>query len=958
MASDAKAVKLPDNYTGLYNALKTFIPGSRLITDPLRTLAYGTDAGFYRLIPKLVVEVENEEQVIRCLQLAGQHKTPVTFRAAGTSLSGQAITDSVLLRLGWGWRQYTINDDASEIRLQPGVVGGDANRYLAPYQRKIGPDPASINAAKIGGIAANNASGMCCGTAQNSYQSLQSMRVILADGSLLDTGDEASRAAFRQSHAVLLDQLDALARRTRDDNPLAERIRHKFKIKNTTGYSLNALVDFEDPIDILQHLMIGSEGTLGFIAEITYQTQQDHPHKASALVFFADIKSACEAVVMLKTEPVAAVELMDRAAIHSVEDKPGMPDLLKDLPETAAALLIETRAGDAVALSEQIDHIERAIAGVESLFPVHFTDVVTEYTQLWNIRKGLFPSVGAMRASGATVIIEDVAFPVPQLAAATLDLHTLFDRHGYHEAIIFGHALEGNLHFVFTQDFSTDEEVERYHGFMDEVCHMVVEKYDGSLKGEHSTGRNMAPYVELEWGAQAYTLMREIKTLFDPDKLLNPGVILNDDPRAHVTNLKPLPAVDPLVDKCIECGFCEPACPARALSLSPRQRIVGLREIARQQKLGNNETAEQLRNAYQYQGIDTCAGDSLCSIACPVGIDTGRMMKTLRGRSIGKTGHKMASWVAGNFDTVSTGTRLSLGAANLNHSLLGGKLMGGLTGTMRKLSGERIPLWNPYMPTAARMPKVKADTRNDKPRVVYFPSCASRTMGPARGDPESEPLPIKTEALLRKAGFEVVYPDNCEPLCCGMPFESKGAMEEAETKLRETELALFKASRDGLDPIVFDTSPCNFRMKQHLQEKLVLHDITEFIHDFALQRLTIQKQPQTIAIHSTCSTRKMGLESKLLNIAAACAQRVIVPDGVTCCGWAGDKGFTQPELNASALQNLKPALGDDCEAGYSTSRTCEIGLSLHSGRYYRSIVYLVDSCTQPNHISHPGNTPG
>ncbi len=938
---------LSTGYAELYKELQTFIPAARLITDPLRTLAYGSDASFYRLIPKLVVKVMSEQEISRILQLARKYGTPVTFRAAGTSLSGQAVTDSVLLMLGDGWRDYEINGDASEIRLQPGVVGGHANRYLAPFNRKIGPDPGSIDHCKIGGIAANNASGMCCGTAQNSYQTLASMRVILADGSTLDTGDDASRRAFARSHADLLDRIRDLGRSTRADTSLVERIRAKYKIKNTTGYSLNALVDFEDPIDILQHLMIGSEGTLGFIAEITYRTVVEHPHKASALVLFPDVETACQAVAVLKAEPVSAVELIDRAAIRSVEGKPGIPNDFMALPEDAAGLLIETRAADGAVLQRQIDAIIRSIARVRTLFPAHFTDKVAEYTNLWNIRKGLFPSLGAMRESGTTLIIEDVAFPVPQLAAATLDLQSLFKQHGYHDAIIFGHALEGNLHFVFAQDFATPAEIERYHRFMEDVCDMVARKYDGSLKAEHSTGRNMAPYVEFEWGSQAYRLMQEIKSTFDPDGILNPGVILNDDPQVHLKNLKPMFRVDPLVDKCIECGYCELTCPSNDLTLTPRQRIVALRELARLEASGEeNERTAAMRRMYQYQGVETCAADGLCAVSCPVDINTGQMTKVLRGRQVGAVGHKTAAWVAGHFALAASATRAALGAANAAHALLGSPGMGALARGIRRLSGNRIPLWNPYLPTAGGTlaPKPIAG-ESHRPRIVYFPSCVSRIMAPARGDPERDPLPAKTEALLRKAGYEVVYPKHCEPLCCGMPFESKGLADEGDTKLRELEAALLEASRNGRDPILVDSSPCAWRMKQSGQADLEILDVTECIHDRMMDKLTFRKLPGPVALHPTCSVLKMGLNDKLRTIAEACAEQVIVPEHVSCCGFAGDRGFTQPELNESALRNLRASLPDDCDSGYSTSRTCEIGLSLHSGRYYRSIVYLVDLCT-------------
>ena len=942
---------LSQDLTPVRHRLESFIPSTRLYSDPLRTLAYGSDASFYRLTPNLVVDANDEEEVSRILRIAGESKTPITFRAAGTSLSGQAVTDALLLRLGHGWQGAEVSADASTIRLQPGVIGERANVMLAPFNKKIGPDPASINAAKIGGIAANNASGMCCGTAQNSYHTLASMRIILADGTVLDTADRASREAFAATHRKLLERLEELGRRTRANAALAERIRKKFKIKNTTGYSLNALVDFEDPLEILQHLMIGSEGTLGFIAEITLRTVDEHPFKASALALFADIRTACEAVAMLKTAPVSAVELMDRAALRSVQGKPGIPAYLSDLSSQATALLVETRAGGREALQDQIASIDGSVHGVTTLSPIEFTDEEAEYTRLWGIRKGLFPSVGAMRQTGTTVIIEDVAFEVPRLASATVDLQTLLDKHGYQEAIIFGHALEGNVHFVFTQDFGSSSEVGRYRNFMDAVCDMVVSKYDGSLKAEHSTGRNMAPFVEFEWGREAYELMREIKALFDPQGILNPGVILNEDREAHIKHLKALPAADPLVDRCTECGFCEPNCPSRALTLTPRQRIVGLRELARMEAdPKDSEKTKQLRALYQYQAVDTCAGDGLCAVACPVDIDTGRMIKGLRGRQVPGLGHKVADVVANRFGAVATATRLGLGAAGVAQRVLGNAAMRGISRGVRRLSGNRAPLWTQYMPSAARARKVSAPEVSGGQRVVYFPSCASRTMGPARGDPEFDVLPDKMTALLQKAGYEVVCPADCETLCCGTPFESKGLGAHADAKLRETEQALLAASDDGRNMVVCDTSLCALRLKQNVQLPLALFDITEFIHDQLLDRLIIEPQAETVAIHATCSTLKMNLGTQLRAIAQRCVKEVIVPDNIRCCGWAGDKGFSHPELNASALRELRDALPPACSAGYSTSRTCEIGLSEHSGRYYRSIAYLVDRCSaaKPN----------
>ena len=941
------AAHLPD-YEELYRELVATIPAERLIRDPLRKLAYGTDASFYRLVPQLVVVVESEAEVRRLLAACRKHGTPVTFRAAGTSLSGQAVTDSVLAMLGGGWGGIAIAADATTIRLQPGVLGSEANRHLARFGRKIGPDPASINACKIGGIAANNASGMCCGTAQNSYHTVAGMRVMLADGGVLDTRDAASRASFAGSHNALLEHLRDLGERTRADADLATRIRRKYAIKNTTGYSLNALVDFTDPFEILEHLMIGSEGTLGFISEITYDTVPEYADKASALMLFPSVVDACAAIVRLKRAPVAAAELMDRASLRSVEDKPGMPDFIRGLPAGATALLVETRAESRDLLAANIADIDAAVADLPTLLPAAFTDVPAEYERLWNIRKGLFPSVGGMRETGTTVIIEDVAVPIESLAPATARLQELLDQFGYRQAILFGHALEGNLHFVFTQDFGNASEIDRYRRLMDAVCAMIVDRYDGSLKAEHGTGRNMAPFVELEWGAQAYALMREIKQIFDPMGLLNPGVILNDDPAVHLKNLKPLPAADPIVDKCMECGFCERMCPSEGMTFTPRHRIVGWREISRLRAVGDEAGASAMSASYDYQGLETCATCGLCATACPVGIETGSLTKKIRGERQGPLARRIADLIADNYAPVLAATRQGLRLADLTGRTLGAETLEKMSRTTRRLSGNRVPAWTRAMPTAASFRPSNGTGRDQQaPAVVYLPSCASRTMGPARGDSEQQALPSKTEALLRKAGWRVVCPKGLSNLCCGQPFESKGLKDTADAKAREVGEALAEASEDGRLPIVCDTSPCSFRLKQALPESLRPLDIVEFIHDELMDRLRFAKRPEAVAVHLTCSGRKMGLEGKLRAIAEACAETAVLPASVLCCGWAGDKGFTTPELNEHALRTLKDSLPQGCTAGYSHSRTCEIGLSMHAGVPYRSIVYLVDACTTP-----------
>ena len=937
---------LTGKYQEFYKKMLEFIPKERMFHDPLTTLAFGTDASFYRLVPKLVIRAGSSPEVRQILMAAYDMDIPVTFRAGGTSLSGQSISDSVLVVCTHGFRHYNISVRGELISLEPGIRGAMANRLLTRYGKKIGPDPASIDSAMIGGIAANNASGMCCGTSQNSYKTVADIHIIMPDGTDLDTADRFSVKRFRESHKELVEGLEEMSRKINADPVLKERIERKYKIKNTTGYSLNAFVDYSNGIDILKHLIIGSEGTLAFISGITYHTVDNLKFKALALVIFPTIAEACSAVQILKQLPVSAVELIDRASIRSVENADGVPQFLKTLPDGACGLLVEIAEEDKPGLLGKVKRITDALEPFKTVVPYEFTLDEKQQATLWKVRKECLPTVAGMRKAGTTAIIEDICFPVPRLAEAVTDLRNLFDKDGYSDAVLFGHALAGNLHFMFNQDFGNEEELKKYAKLMDDVSDLVVNKYDGSLKAEHGTGRNMAPFVEKEWGEQAYAMMKEIKRLFDPKGILNPGVIINPDPAAHIKNLKPCPQTSPEIDRCMECGFCEKNCVSEGLTFSPRQRVVAYREMARLEKTGTNQAdLAQMKKTFKYIGEQTCATDSLCAVACPVKVDNGKMTKELRHQNHTPAQENRAATLAGNWNRAVWWMRAAWTVTYFMRLAFGKKVMGALASAARWITCGLIPKWTPSFPDGNRsMRKARStQTEGSKGKVVYFPSCLTRSMGNGREYHDSLVLTQLMDKLIRKAGYDIVYPGNMKKLCCGMAFSSKGYVKAGKLLSDALLEELLKASEGGKLPVVCDMTPCLYTMKSNFGDALTLYEPAEFAKRFLLPNLNIRKLDRCVAVFAVCTSKKLGVDSTIVEIAKQCARRVKVMD-TNCCGFAGDKGFFTPELNDWGLRDLRNQV-EGCSEGYATSRTCEIGLSSHSGITFKNLLYLVDEAS-------------
>lgn len=970
----------------MIQALYKILPSERIKTSQIDLVSYASDAGFYSLLPKAVVQPINETEIVSLFRFSHQHRIPLVFRTGGTSLSGQSITDGVLVDLSPNWKKIDIDNEGQQVRVQPGITGSMVNAHLKKNRRKIGPDPSSISAAMMGGILSNNASGMCCGVSQNSYHTLRHIRFILPNGLSYSTESPADYTRFKNESNHLFETLKQIRDQIHVDQQLFQKIRKKYKTKTTVGYSLNAFIDHHHPLDILAHLLVGAEGTLAFIAEAVLETVPDYPCKSTALLYFPTIYAACQAIVPLTNAGAMMVELMDRASLRAVQEMKGMPETVKLLPDDAAALLIEFQENDHGALGEKINQFLGSADQLSLLNAPVFTTDPAEQDFLWKVRKGLFPAVGAVRASGTTVVLEDIAFPVEQLGDAVVALQQLFKDFHYDNAIIFGHAKDGNIHFVVTQSFNTAEEIERYDRFIRSVVDLVVNRFQGTLKAEHGTGRNMAPFVETEWGGDTYAIIKKIKETIDPEGLLNPGVIVNDDKNVHIHHLKSLPEVEEEVDRCIECGYCEPVCPSRDVTSSPRRRIVARRALKLLQEAGKTKAYRQLSRQFSYNGLDTCAVDGLCAGACPVDINTGDLVKRLRREQHGAWSNTLALVVARNFKMTTMFVRTLLMAGAGINRLLGKRTMTRLTSGLRKIS-PLFPLWTPQLQAPPKLDLLKqkeieqrreterrkeTEWSNKNPtfhggagqdksegfnkKIVYFPSCITRTMGSYEQKTKNG---IETLiSICSKVGLGVLIPKDIATACCSQIFSSKGYVEAQAYSANKTIEILWHASQEGSIPVVVDVSSCTHTL---LKTRAVLNkenktkfdtlkilDSIDFLHDMVLPLVGTPRRKKKISLHPVCAVKNMNKEKQLNRIAAHFAEEVVVPHQAGCCGMAGDRGFLFPKLTSSATsQEAKALEGLSFDGYYSTTKTCEMALSQAVKKNYESILYLVDESISP-----------
>ncbi|MGW7069811.1 FAD-binding and (Fe-S)-binding domain-containing protein [Streptomyces sp. NPDC054855] len=936
----------------LRSELCALLGEDKVLTKISDLVRYASDASPYRFVPQVVVVAEDIDDISAVLSYAHGRSREVVFRAAGTSLNGQAQGEDILVDVRKHWAGIEVIGEGEQARIGPGTTILRANATLARHGRVLGPDPASAIACTIGGVVANNASGMTAGTTRNSYRTVASLTFVLPTGTVVDTADPDADGQLAHAEPALCEGLLKIKREIETDQELTARIRAKYEIKNTNGYRLDAFLDGATPVEILRGLMVGSEGTFGFISEVVFDTLPLDRHVTTALLFFPSLPAAAAAVPLFNEAGAPAVELMDGNTLRASTSVAGVPADWARLPKSTAALLVEFRAPDEAGREAYEAAAAKVVEGLELVTPV--ASVTNTFTRdpktiggYWKARKAFVTAVGGSRPSGTTLITEDFAVPPSRLAEACGALLELQTRHGF-DAAVAGHAAHGNLHFLLAFDAGLPSDVERYAAFMDEFCRLTVERFDGSLKAEHATGRNIAPFLELEWGPKATELMWRTKQVIDPDCVLAPRIVLDRDPKAHLRGLKTIPKVELIADPCIECGFCEPTCPSEDLTTTPRQRIVLRREMMRQAP--GSPVEDGLVEAYGYDAVDTCAGDSTCKLACPVGIDTGALMKDFRHARHSPREERAAAVAAKNFKAVEAAARLAVAAGDR----ISDRLLTSVTRAARKaVRPDLIPEWLPEIPGAAarKLPR----TARTGTSAVYYPACVNRIFG----SPGDRSLPEAMVALATRAGRPVWIPDDVAGTCCATIWHSKGYDQGNTVMANRIVEAAWAWTAGGRLPLVVDASSCTLGIahevvpylsaeNRQLHRELTVVDSLVWAADELLPHLTVHRTVGSAVLHPTCSMSHLGDEAQLRALAEACADEVVVPDDAGCCAFAGDRGMLHKELTESATRKeAAEVTARAFDAHLSANRMCEVGMDHATGRSYYSVLLELERATRP-----------
>ncbi len=883
--------------------LRRLLEGEVLFDSLHRTL-YSTAACIYQVLPLGAVVPRHEGDVLAVLEYARRQQIPITARGGGSGLAGQTLGSGIILDFSKHFRRVTeIDPERRTVRVQPGVVHAQLNRILRRHGMHFAPDPSSSPFCTIGGMLANNAGGSHTIRHGATRENTLSLRVALADGSVIDTLPLPHPAAGPRGPGAQSRLVSGLASIVERHRELIDRSAPRTR-RNSSGYALREALN--GSVDLTQ-VIIGSEGTLGLILDATLRIVPVPAAKATALVLFDDLQRAGEAVVRILEVRPSAVELLDRTFVQVIREAD--PGVGASLPAGTEAILIVELDGDD---PREVQTRMTALAERLTSAPPLATEVrrgmrPEDAARIWAVRKAASPILSRREGTRRnTRFIEDAAVRPEQMAEFVGRLRTLLSKHGL-AAAIFGHAGDCNLHCNPMLNQKDPRDLRLMETVAEEFVDMVI-GMGGSLSGEHGDGRLRTPFLRRAYGGLV-DVFGEVKALFDPDRLLNPGIIVHDgsyrltdhlrygDGYRLVATSTPIDdaAWQKEIEKCHGCGACRNYCPVAVETGDEAASARAKANLLRAVITGRLDPG--LVASAEFKGImDLCVNCRLCHSECPTAIDIpgmAIMAKEIYVRARGK----------GVTDRLLTspGPMLRLGTllAPVANAALRLRAARGLMEALTGIAAKRRMQPFAAQPLEARLPSVDPEGR----KVAYFHGCFG-------GYQDVEEEGRAAVELLQHLGCSVAIPPQ---ECCGIAAITYGHLDDVRSAAERNVATLLDCARRGYE-VLYSAPSCGLALVEDYprllgtpqSEVLARHirDIHEYVLDIlqgdAALRARLRPVPLRITYHNPCHLQARGMGGEVVSLLRLVPGVEVVPIGEDhCCGIAGTFGMKEKNFDLS-----------------------------------------------------------
>ena len=876
--------------------LRRLLDGEKVLADYPTLTAYAIDASIYRLEPQAVVLIENEADLIKVIEYARTNRVPLTARAGGSNLTGNAIGEGIILEFSRMSRILELNREEKWVRVQPGKIYAELNRDLERHGLFFAPDPSSGDVCKIGGMVGNNSAGPHTLKYGAVKDNVHEIRAILSDGRALSVRpypvDHPDFEHLMDRHERLR-ELYALLKANK-----ALIRRHRIRVsKNSSGYNLFDMADrLDEGIFDLAKLFVGSEGTLGFMTEARLKLIDRPARTATALVYFDRLDEVGHAVNAFLPFRPSAMELMDSSSLNLI----GRGRF--DIPPAAAAMLLVEF--DEEPIEEKIERVREATRAYRLSRPVEAARSdeplgLERQEALWKVRKAIYPTLYRYDAKKKPInFVDDVVVPAARLPELIAYLDSYFKERNIPVAI-YGHIGDGNAHINPLMDMNDPDDLRRMAAISKEIHSIVIHQFGGSLCGEHGDGRVRGEFLRDLYGEEVYSLFIKIKELFDPDHILNPGVKLTAVP--FTTHLD----AERLSKPCATCGKCNTVCPVYDVSQEESNGARGWFHIL---------TAPDYSYEKAARVVEACVNCKSCYAVCPAGIDVSTYVLEKRAEHPNRLAGfifalQARPWLFESFLKLAGLTQplwdRSLGRAALEY----------LTRPiLKKLSpaarfSRKIILPPLATRTLRRRFASLTEEKGAAGPVAYFHGCAANYFQDGVGD--------AVIRLLQRQGSRPVLP---RQRCSGTPIETYGHRDRVRDDARFNMDSLLR-----YETVVTGCASCTFMLKDYARlltdekERAQAADlagrvkhITEYLVQSGLPfPASVADGPErTVAYHSSCHLRAAGVtkEPRELLRRIPGMRFVEMRDADRCAGGAGTFIVKNDEQSRQIFERKRRAI--------------------------------------------------